>query len=285
MSMFNAQRITFNAPRSTAARFFSVLVLQRYVRDPSISTGRLLQSIMPYNRLDDEVTTLSDDEKASWAMDLRYVIHHLPFNVVLPNLSTIAPQMVDTVIESVNADLRAYLQWAIDDPDSPKLYLLREPEKDSAPIQKTLCFRHYLNMVNPKHRKALTRLLSSHCRALERLRWVELRRPRIDRNLRVCRFCKARIKSPERALLECTANAELVVLCNDFLTRRNNDIRGLPALNSMSAEEFFTLMISLITGTPSHLSRSTRMESLISSKPLRCIVQHYPYMDDTTAGY
>ncbi|KAJ6506240.1 hypothetical protein C8R47DRAFT_930663, partial [Mycena vitilis] len=92
-----------------------------------------------------------------------------------------------------------------------------EPEKDSAPVQKTLQFRHYLNVVNPKHRKALTRLLlSSHCLALERLRWVESRRPRIDRNLRVCRFCKAEIESPEHALLECTAEADLVALRDDF---------------------------------------------------------------------
>ncbi|KAJ7702820.1 hypothetical protein B0H17DRAFT_1043081, partial [Mycena rosella] len=191
---------------------------------------------------------LSDEGKASWAMDLRYVIHNLPFNVVLPALSTIPPQMVEAVIKSVDAGLRAYLQWSIDDPNAPKLYLLRgrvEPDKDSEPIQKSLCFRHYLNVVNPKHRKALTRLLlSSHCLALERLRWVEHRRPRIDRNLRVCRFCKVKIESPEHALLECTAAADLVMLRNDFLTRMNNDIRGLPSLNSMSAVDFFTLMIS-----------------------------------------
>jgi hypothetical protein len=191
---------------------------------------------------------LSDEGKASWAMDLRYVIHNLPFNVVLPALSTITPQMVEAVIKSVDAGLRSYLQWSIDDPNAPKLYLLRgrlEPDKDSASIQKILCFRHYLNVVNPQHRKALTRLLlSSHCLALERLRWVEHRRPRIDRNLRVCRFCKVKIESPEHALLECTAAADLVLLRNDFLTRMNTDIRGLPSLNSMSAVDYFTLMIS-----------------------------------------
>ncbi|KAF8180522.1 hypothetical protein K438DRAFT_1460333, partial [Mycena galopus ATCC 62051] len=171
----------------------------RYVKAAACDSVLLLDSGMP-----------------SWAMDLRYVIDHLPFRIVLPNLATITPAVVDGVIKSVNTGLRAHLQWSIDDPHSPKLYLLRgrlEPEKDSAPVQKTLQFRHYLNVVNPKHQKALTQLLlSSHCLALERLRWVEFRCPRIDRDLRVCRFCKAEIESPEHALLECTAELELVRL-------------------------------------------------------------------------
>ncbi|KAJ7028809.1 hypothetical protein C8F04DRAFT_902166, partial [Mycena alexandri] len=157
--------------------------------------------------------SLADDGKASWAMDLHYVIHKLPFKITLPDLKVITPKMIDKVIESVNAGLRAYLQWSIDDLDAPKLYLLRgrlEPEKGGTAVLKTLQFRHYLNVVNPKHRKALTRLLlSSHGLALERLRWVELRRPRIDRNLRVCRFCKAEIESPEHAMLECDAQPDL----------------------------------------------------------------------------
>ncbi|KAJ7604104.1 hypothetical protein DFH06DRAFT_1021390 [Mycena polygramma] len=185
--------------------------------------------------------------KASWAMDLRYVIQQLPCKVNLPDLSSITPRMVDDVIKSVNAGLRAYLQWFIDDPDSPKLYLLRgrlEPEKDSAPVQKTLQFRHYLNVVNPKHRKALTRfLLSSHCLALEHLRWVEVRRPQIDRNLRVCRFCKATIESPEHALLECTAE-DLVALRDDFFIRMKKDLPRLPPLGSMPSAKFFTHMIA-----------------------------------------
>jgi hypothetical protein len=210
----------------THLRYLATLKADRYVRVAS-----------------DDLVELSDDGKVSWAMDLRYVIHNLPFNIVLPPLSTITPQMVDAVIKSVNAGLRAYLQWSIDDPNSPKLYLLRgrlEPEKDSAPIQKELCFRHYLSVVNPKYRKALTRLLlSSHCLALERLRWVEHRRPRIDRHLRLCCFCKAEIESPEHALLQCTASADLVLLRNDFLARMNNNIKRLPALNSMPILEFF----------------------------------------------
>jgi hypothetical protein len=90
---------------------------------------------------------LLDSGKASWTMDLRYVINKLPFRIVLPNLATMTPTVVDGVIKSVNAGLRAYLQWSIDDPDSPKLHLLQgrlEPEKYSAPVHTTLQFRHYL---------------------------------------------------------------------------------------------------------------------------------------------
>ncbi|KAJ6495470.1 hypothetical protein C8R45DRAFT_824268, partial [Mycena sanguinolenta] len=191
---------------------------------------------------------LSESGKASWAMDLRFMISKLPFTVVLPNLAAIAPTAIDGVIKSVNASLRVHLQWSIDDPDSPKLYLLRgrlEPEKDSPPAHKTLQFRHYLNVVNPKHRKALTQLLlSSHCLALERLHWVEFRRPIIPRDLRVCRFCKTEIESPEHALLECTAELELVQMREEFLCRMRNDLPGLPRPNSMPSTTFFTHMIS-----------------------------------------
>ncbi|KAJ7811978.1 hypothetical protein B0H13DRAFT_1666469, partial [Mycena leptocephala] len=87
-------------------------------------------------------------------------------------------------------------------------------------------------------------LLSSHCLALERLRWVEFRRPRIDRNLRVCRFCKAEIESPEHALLECTAHADLAELREDFFSRMRNDLPGLPSLDSMPSAKFFTHMLA-----------------------------------------
>ncbi|KAJ7673569.1 hypothetical protein B0H14DRAFT_2171449, partial [Mycena olivaceomarginata] len=62
--------------------------------------------------------------------------------------------------------------------------------------------------------------------------------------LRLCRFCKAEIESPEHALLQCTASADLVLLRHNFLAHMNNDIKRLPALNSMPVLEFFTRMIS-----------------------------------------
>ncbi|KAF8879476.1 hypothetical protein BD779DRAFT_1649417, partial [Infundibulicybe gibba] len=157
---------------------------------------------------------LAAEGKPSWVMDLEYVLHKLPFRATLPNLKTATVEDIEQVIKCVQTGMEKYLQSCID--NSPKLYLLwgrLEPEKDSRPRHRTMCFRHYLNVSNADHRKALTRLvLSSHCLALERLRWTEHRRPSVEPHLRRCRFCQIAIESPEHALLECTANADLDTL-------------------------------------------------------------------------
>ncbi|KAF8872278.1 hypothetical protein BD779DRAFT_1452936, partial [Infundibulicybe gibba] len=154
---------------------------------------------------------LAAEGMPSWVMDLEYVLHNLPFRAMLPNLKTATVEDIEQVIKCVQTGMEKHLQSCID--NSPKLYLLWgrvELEKDSRPRHRTMCFRHYLNVSNADHRKALTRLvLSSHCLALERLRWTEHCRPSVEPHLRWCRFCQIAIESPEHALLECTANADL----------------------------------------------------------------------------
>lgn len=190
--------------------------------------------------------SLAANGKSSWIMDIQYVIHNLPFQVNMPDLMTVTPQAVDDIIKSINAGAQYWLQSFID--TSPKLYLLRgrlEPDKDSPPRHKTLCFRHYLNVGNPEHRKALTKLLlSSHCLAMERLRWIDHRRPRIDPELRLCRFCKTSIETPEHALLECNSNQELVIIRSVFLTKMKQDIKNLPSFQSISSEALLRNLIS-----------------------------------------
>ncbi|KAJ7488948.1 hypothetical protein FB451DRAFT_955813, partial [Mycena latifolia] len=65
-----------------------------------------------------------------------------------------------------------------------------------------------------------------------------------ERSERVCRLCKAEIESPEHALLECTAESELVQLRQDFFIRMRSDLPGLPLENSMPTARFFTHMIA-----------------------------------------
>jgi hypothetical protein len=76
------------------------------------------------------------------------------------------------------------------------------------------------------------------------MRWVEFRRTQIDRNLRICRFCKTKIESPEHALLECTAELEVVQLRQDFFIQMRNALPGLPPPNSMPTTRLFTHMIA-----------------------------------------
>lgn len=65
----------------------------------------------------------------------------------------------------------------------------------------TLKYRHYWDVRNTKHRKALAGLiLSNHPLAIERLRWRNVVPPREQR---LCRLCKGAVETPEHALLEC----------------------------------------------------------------------------------
>ena len=124
-------------------------------------------------------------------------------------------------MDSLKKGLRIFIQQIID--TSPKAYLLvdrKEPEKNRKLVQKTFLFRHYLDVVNVKHRKAITRLLlSSHALAIERLRW---HRPHVARQMRLCRLCQRSVESPEHALLECDGSQDLIQLRNTFLSEVSN---------------------------------------------------------------
>ncbi|KAK0440575.1 hypothetical protein EV421DRAFT_1961399 [Armillaria borealis] len=96
----------------------------------------------------------------------------------------------------------------------------KEPVKNKSPRTVTLTLRHYLDVKIKDHRKALTWiLLSSHMLAIERLRWRELGRPRLERHCRKCRFCRIAVESPEHAMLGCNSSALLVHTREDMMAR------------------------------------------------------------------
>jgi hypothetical protein len=73
---------------------------------------------------------------------------------------------------------------------------------------------------NQEYREALTSLLlSTHQLALEKLRYTDHALQPIPRTERLCRFCIAKVESPEHALLECQACAQVVTLRNVFLEK------------------------------------------------------------------
>jgi hypothetical protein len=84
-------------------------------------------------------------------------------------------------------------------------------------VEEVLKLRHYLQVTNIKHRRALTYLLlSTHGLAIERMRWRDATRGDVPRHLRTCRLCHSRVETPEHALLECEAEEKLNELRQDF---------------------------------------------------------------------
>src|ERR1700678_2506302 len=118
-------------------------------------------------------------------------------------------ESIDKTIMSIRHGLAIYLQQIVN--NSPKTYLItgrREQDKNGQMTHRSLFFCHYLNVVNYKHRKAITQIvLSCHSLTIKKLRW---RRPLIPRAERMCRFCKLKVETPEHALLECESNIDLV---------------------------------------------------------------------------
>ncbi|KAJ7818102.1 hypothetical protein B0H14DRAFT_2373526 [Mycena olivaceomarginata] len=96
-----------------------------------------------------------------------------------------------------------------------------------------------------KHREALTSiLLSTHRLALEKLRYTDHAHKPVPRDDRLCRFCVARVESPEHALLECYANLDIIALRSVFLGKL---FRAVPKLKQkmtqLNSIEFLKVMI------------------------------------------
>ncbi|KAJ7900679.1 hypothetical protein B0H14DRAFT_2330865 [Mycena olivaceomarginata] len=138
----------------------------------------------------------------SWAGDVLIAATKLPFECPVLDLANATEKSVEDYRKSI--EIRA-LKWLQDEVDlSVKLYLLhgrREPPKDKPAAQKTLFLRHYLSVVKTQeHREAMTSImLSTHQLALEKLRHVDHALQPVPRHLRLCRFCKSKVESPEHA--------------------------------------------------------------------------------------
>ncbi|PBK79388.1 hypothetical protein ARMGADRAFT_1056323 [Armillaria gallica] len=150
--------------------------------------------------------------RKTWFTDLLQAARNLPYPLAYElDPWSLTPDYVDLYSKMQQVD------------SSDKLYLLhgrKEPVKNKSPRTITLTLRHYLDVKVKDHRKALTwMLLSSHMLTIERLRWRELGRPRLERDHRKCRFCKIAVESPEHAMLGCTSSQVLVHTRSQMLAR------------------------------------------------------------------
>jgi hypothetical protein len=181
-------------------------------------------------------------------MDIRYVIENLELQHKLsaPDFANIDADGVDQLITTVEEAVKNNVLSLFD--QSSKLYLLharREMGKGKKPELKILSFRHYLLVANHDHRRSLTRiLLSNHIFALERLRWTESRRPKIDRHLRLCRLCRSEVESPEHAILQCDASAEVSALRREFVEKVAAEIPTIQGIMLLNPQERFRALLS-----------------------------------------
>ncbi|KAF5378897.1 hypothetical protein D9615_006858 [Tricholomella constricta] len=191
---------------------------------------------------------LASRNKKSWAGDLKKALLKLPFRTDPIDLESATVQSTKEYIDKIENEVSTWLQGVINTSD--KLYLLRdrkEQRKDEAPKQITLHLRHYLSLVKTRaHREAITSvMLSTHMLAVEKLRWVEHGHPRVNREERLCRLCRASVETPEHALLDCTASPELLALRHNFLLQFLADIPHLQsAVEQMTSTDLLKRLIA-----------------------------------------
>ena len=120
------------------------------------------------------------------------------------------PDSIQDLITEVEASCATTLQADIN--DSEKTVLLKNRVTSTGPVKLSdvLSYRHYLDVVVPAHRKALTRLVTScHGLAVNCLQWDSLRRRSIPREWRLCRFCHSEVEDECHAMLYCVASPAL----------------------------------------------------------------------------
>ncbi|KAJ7451572.1 hypothetical protein FB451DRAFT_1051190 [Mycena latifolia] len=149
-------------------------------------------------------------------MDVAYALQKLPVPIQLPPLPELSPEKCVGLAKSVR--IAALKQLDAEVSASTCLYMLhdrREPLEDEPAKKITAVLRHYLVLVvNPKHRKALTRLLvSQHPLAVERMRYKQrYHRVIVPRDERLCRFGCNTVETLEHALFFC-GGAESLLEC------------------------------------------------------------------------
>ncbi|KAJ7221945.1 hypothetical protein C8J57DRAFT_1593717, partial [Mycena rebaudengoi] len=174
-----------------------------------------------------------------WLSDLRWVLGSLPVPVFVDFSAFDTTEGIDGIIDDVVAACNTALQTEIGELVKTHLLKTRLEYNDDG-ILETLRFRHYLRIVNTRHRLAYTRLLlSDHNLAVEELRHGNRIWRHVEHELRLCRFCSAGVEDEAHALLVCSARPVLTQLRARFL---RDLFAARPALRSaarrLSAYDF-----------------------------------------------
>ncbi|KAF7337608.1 RNA-directed DNA polymerase from mobile element jockey [Mycena sanguinolenta] len=190
--------------------------------------------------------------KASWIGDIALVLQRLPPPILVTAEDLSNDDSVKAITERVLQVLDADLQCDID--TFERTHLLRDRvERISEGEDQfhlglvTRRRRHYLDIVVPAHRKAITRLiLSDHNFSVERLCYPGRYRAAAPRDLRLCRFCRGAVEDEAHALFVCTAHPGLRLLRATFLRDVMDAIRGIKGRWSADRPYDFLKLLVLV---------------------------------------
>ncbi|EIM90461.1 uncharacterized protein STEHIDRAFT_33397, partial [Stereum hirsutum FP-91666 SS1] len=158
----------------------------------------------------DDSLDLARTGRSGWVGDLAIALGRLDHPVHFDFMADVTVEVVDGLIEEVEASSEHWVRAVID--NSPKTWLLKdrvEITKNGKTDTSAILFRHYLHMIIPSHRFAFVDiLLSNHSLAIEMLRWQSRERPYyVPREWRLCRFCVQvdvhAVEDETHAILQC----------------------------------------------------------------------------------
>ncbi|KAJ7228551.1 hypothetical protein GGX14DRAFT_613504 [Mycena pura] len=198
-------------------RLLCALSRLRYLLTLPLSEDRIVRDAL----LDS--FSLYRNGKASCIGDICFVLRRLPTPIYVTEDELSNDDSVKAIMERVEKVLDADLQYDIDTFDRTHLLKNRVEHIDEGEGRSRMGLvtrrrRHYLDVVIPAHRKAITRLmLSDHNLSVERLRYPGRYRTAAPRHLRLCRFCRSAVEDEVHALLVCTAHDSLQPLRERFL--------------------------------------------------------------------
>ena len=145
--------------------------------------------------------------KPCWLGDLQYALNALPHAIAFLPTRQLDATLFRALAEDVKSSCIFSLYTEITQSD--KTVWLRLDTTTHMPTR--LRPNPILATVRiPAHRTALMRLItSSHCLAIERLRWTERYRWRVPRAERICRFCADAVEDEVHAMFQCPAQNDL----------------------------------------------------------------------------
>ncbi|KZV68968.1 hypothetical protein PENSPDRAFT_581662 [Peniophora sp. CONT] len=186
-----------------------------------------------------------------WIGDIAYALAHLDVPVMLPAPRDLFREgSIKRLIASVDSAMKTWLKNTVQ--ESPRLTIMKdrfEPMRQGPARRVLMHFRDYLRVTNVKHRLALTRIICGDSRfAIEIMGWRTRYREPVDMHLRLCRFCKSCLETPQHALFQCRGNRDLIGRRAGFwaLVQPVSDIRP-PQAPTTALEVFQALLTNSAT--------------------------------------